>query len=48
MLIDTRATYTVLPKDVLEEVGASMIPGDVEVELGDGKKARGNVCGVRV
>lgn len=48
VLIDTGATYTVLPKDVLEEVGASMIPGDVEVELGDGKKAKGKAYGVRV
>ncbi len=48
VLIDTGATYTVLPENILEEIGASMIPGDVEVELGDGKKAKGKAYGVRI
>jgi predicted aspartyl protease len=48
VLIDTGATYTFLPKEILEEIGASIIPGEVEVELGDGKKAKGKAYGVRV
>lgn len=48
VLIDTGATYTFLPKEILEEIGASTIPGEVEVELGDGKKVKGKAYGVRV
>jgi predicted aspartyl protease len=37
VLIDTDATYTVLPEKVLEEVGAWGPMGEVEVELGNGQ-----------
>ena len=46
VLIDTGATYTVLPENLLEEVGASRIPTEVEVELGDGKKVKAKAYGV--
>ncbi|MCD5390757.1 retroviral-like aspartic protease family protein [candidate division NPL-UPA2 bacterium] len=46
VLIDTGATYTVLPADILEKVGASRIPALVEVELGNGKKVKAKAYGV--
>jgi len=46
VLIDTGATYTVLPESTLEEVGASIIPTEVEVELGNGKKVKAKAYGV--
>lgn len=47
VLIDTGATYTVLPEDVLAKVGAwGPIHEDVEVGLGDGKKVRAKAYGV--
>lgn len=33
VLIDTGATYTVLPKEDLDEVGASLLPTEVKLEL---------------
>jgi len=35
VLIDTGATYTVLPEEVLKEIGAALLPAKVEVELGN-------------
>jgi len=35
VLIDTGATYTVLPEKVLTEIGAALLPAKVEVELGN-------------
>ena len=46
VLIDTGATYTVLPESTLEKVGASIIPTEVEVELGNGKKVKAKAYGV--
>ncbi len=48
VLIDTGATFTVLPENILEEIGASRIPGESEVELGDGKKVKAKAFGVRI
>ncbi len=38
VLIDTGATYTVLPKEDLDEVGASLLPTEVKLELGNGQE----------
>lgn len=46
VLIDTGATYTVLPESTLEEIGASIIPTEVEVELGNGKKVKAKAYGL--
>jgi len=48
VLIDTGATYTVLPEKVLEEVGAAVIPAEVEIELGNGEKVKAKAYGVVV
>lgn len=48
VLIDTGATYTVLPEDLLKKVGASPIPAKVEVELGNGKKVKAKAYGVAI
>jgi predicted aspartyl protease len=48
VLIDTGATYTVLPEKVLEEVGAAKIPGEVEVELGNGQSVKAKAYGVAI
>ena len=40
VLIDTGATYTVLPEEILEQVGAGRIPTEVEIELGNGEKVK--------
>lgn len=48
VLIDTGATYTVLPEKVLEEVGAGRIPAEVEVELGNGQKVKAKAYGVAI
>jgi len=48
VLIDTGATYTVLPEKILEEVGAGKIPGEVEVELGNGQKIKAKSYGVTI
>ena len=46
VVIDTGATYTVLPEEVLEQVGAGKIPTDVEIELGNGDKIKAKAYGV--
>jgi predicted aspartyl protease len=48
VLIDTWATYTVLPEKILEEVGAARIPGEVEVEIGNGQKIKAKAYGVAI
>lgn len=48
VLIDTGATYTVLPESLMEEIGASVIPGETEVELGNGNKVRAKAYGLRI
>ena len=37
LLVDTGATFTVLPIDILREVGASLQPVKKRLELGDGR-----------
>lgn len=48
VLIDTGATYTVLPQEVLEEVGAWGPLSEVDVELGNGKKVKAKAYGVAI
>lgn len=48
VLIDTGATFTVLPEDVLEEIGAARIPTEVEIELGNGQKVMARAFGVAI
>jgi predicted aspartyl protease len=48
VLIDTGATYTVLPEQILEETGAASIPTEVEVELGDGHRVKARAYGVAI
>jgi len=36
-LVDTGATFTVLPPAILEEVGATKVPTTTRLELGDGR-----------
>ncbi len=37
LLVDTGATFTVLPTEVLQEIGASSLPFTARLELGDGR-----------
>lgn len=48
VLIDTGATYTVLPEGILKEIGAWGPISETEVELGDGKKVKATAYGVRI
>lgn len=50
VLIDTGATYTVLPERVLKRVGAARIPTEteIEVELGNGEKVKAKAYGVAI
>ena len=48
VLIDTGATYTVLPEKVLEGVGAWGPVGEVEIELGNGEKVKAKAYGVAI
>ena len=48
VLIDTGATYTVLPEEILEEVGAGRIPGEVKIELGNGQSVKAKAYGVAI
>jgi predicted aspartyl protease len=48
VLIDTGATYTVLPEEVLEKVGAGRIPGELKVELGNGETVKAKAYGVAI
>lgn len=44
VLVDTGATYTVLPQNVLEEVGAVKVPPyTAPLELGDGREVKAEV-----
>jgi len=43
VLVDTGATYTVMPLEVLEEVGAVKSPHPIVLELGDGRKVKADV-----
>jgi len=48
VLIDTGATYSVLPKEDLDEIGAWVPMPDVDVELGNGKKVKAQAYGVMI
>jgi len=48
VLIDTGATYTVLPKGELDEIGAWGPMPDVDVELGNGSKVKAQAYGVMI
>ena len=48
VLIDTGATYTVLPEEILEQMGAARIPTEVEIELGNGERVKANAYGVAI
>ncbi len=48
ILVDTGASYTVLPEDVVERVGAWLLPHRVALELGDGRVVEANVYAVIV
>jgi len=46
ILVDTGATYTVLPRDILEKIGASKLPVQVDITLGNGQKVKAQAYGV--
>ncbi|MEO0228345.1 MAG: aspartyl protease family protein [candidate division WOR-3 bacterium] len=48
VLIDTGATYTVLPGHILKKIGAPKIPGEIKIELGNGKRVKAKAYGVRI
>ncbi len=48
VLIDTGASYTVLPEEVLQKVGAGRIPSEVELSLGNGEKVKAEAYGVAI
>ena len=48
VLIDTGATYTVLPEEILEEVGAWGPMPEVEVTLGNGETVKAKAYGVAI
>lgn len=48
VLIDTGATYTVLPESVLKKIGAARVPTEIQVELGNGEKVKAKAYGVAV
>ncbi|WP_069806992.1 hypothetical protein [Vulcanisaeta thermophila] len=44
VLVDTGASLTVMPKELLDEVGGLRLPmGTVELELGDGRRVRADL-----
>jgi predicted aspartyl protease len=47
LLVDTGATFTTLPKEVLGSVGAIKIPGTVHIELGNGKVVEAETYAIR-
>ena len=46
VMVDTGATYTFLDQGILDRIGASRLPGDFEIELGDGKIIRARMYGI--
>jgi predicted aspartyl protease len=48
VIVDSGASYTVLPRDVVERVGAWPIPHSVDLELGDGRVVKAGVYAVIV
>jgi len=43
LLVDTGATFTVLPNDLLERIGAMKVPTKTKLELGDGRSVDADV-----
>jgi len=43
VIVDTGATYTVLPIELVKEIGAVETPYTVDMELGDGRKIKTNI-----
>jgi len=48
VLVDTGATFTVLPTEVLEAVGAWGPIREMEIELGNGEKVKAEAYGVAI
>jgi len=48
VLIDTGATYTVLPQTALDEVGAWGPMDEINLELGNGQKVKAKAYGVAI
>jgi predicted aspartyl protease len=46
LLVDTGATFTVLPRELLEKVGAAKVPTKTKLELGDGRSVEAEVYAV--
>ena len=46
LLVDSGATFTVLPKDMLENIGAPKFPIKPSLELGDGRKVETEIYGM--
>jgi predicted aspartyl protease len=46
LLVDTGATFTVLPRELLEKVGAVKVPTKTRLELGDGRSVNAEVYAV--
>ncbi len=46
LLVDTGATFTVLPHDLLERIGAIKVPTKTRLELGDGRSVDAEVYAV--
>lgn len=45
VMVDTGATYTMLPEEVLKNIGAFKFPGKVPLELGDGRTVEADAYG---
>ncbi len=48
VIVDTGASYTTLSKDIVEKIGAWTIPHRVDLELGDGRLVKAEICAVIV
>ena len=48
LVVDTGAAYTVIPKEMLEEIGAFKLPGKVDLELGDGRVVKADAYALRI
>ena len=48
VLIDTGATYTILPEETLEQIGAGRVPTEVELELGNGQRVKAKAYAVAI
>jgi predicted aspartyl protease len=46
LLVDTGTTFTVLPRELLEKVGAAKVPTKTKLELGDGRTVDAEVYAV--